>query len=297
VQDASKSATKAEDDSERNPRKKETVYRKVFRRAAQCLQTALEADGVLFADSLNGFHGDIQTTAESEHELEKELSRPHQRNSDLSEDSSEFNIRTYSSPGYKKGVGADCPADILAISEQPDQPTRSNDLNPTIGLPEIDEGFLRRLMDRHPISAMWYFTDTSMMQAKKGTLSEYEIQNEEEERLRTTFPKIRQLMFMTLHDPTSGKRLSACFVWRNRAYPVFTDVADLGSFKMFLHVVESEIGRLDTCAVAKQKETFVSSVSHELSRLFLDLNADMLTLQEPRFTVFWVLCNFWMNLA
>jgi hypothetical protein len=275
----------------------ETVYRAVFRRAAQCLQIALEADGVLFADGLTGFYGNDQAIAESEQELERELAHPPRKDSYVHGDDSEISTRTYTSPEFKKSVYSTHTTEILGISYHSDQSGRSSTSNPSNGLVGFDEEFLRRLMDRHPISAMWYFTNTHMMQVEEGVISEVDPQNDEERRLKSKFPKLRQLIFVPLYDPTSGKRLSACFVWRNRANPVFTDAADLGSLKMFLHVVESEIGRHDTTAAAKQRETFVSSVSHELSTLFRSFNPSKLMSQEPRFTVSWVQCSFWRNLV
>jgi hypothetical protein len=256
---------KAGKDDERDERTEETVYRKVFRRAAQCLQYALEADGVLFADGLIGFHGEIQPTAEPELELLGEFTRPPWKDSDACEENSQSNSRTYTSAEYLKGFHVDRPAEIFGIAGRSDELKLSPTSKSSVGLSEVDDGFLERLMDRHPAGAIWYFTDSSIMQVKEGKLSKVGLQ-EEMIRLRSTFPNIKQLMYVPLTDPTSAKRLCACFVWRNQTSPVFTGAADLGSLKVFLHVVESEIGRYDTAAVAKQKETFVSSVSHELSK-------------------------------
>jgi hypothetical protein len=275
----------------------EVVYRKVFRRAAQCLHAALDADGVLFADGLNGFHGDVQIAAESYSELEKELERPPRKNSVQPEVQEDFNSRTYTSPNFKRDIYVDHPAEILWNTDQSSKRKSSDDSQPDIRHSRIDEGFLLRMMDLHPTSAMWYFTDTSVMKVKDGTLSESQLQHEDEEKLRSTFPNIRQLIFMTLHDHTSGKRLSACFLWRNRAFPVFSGTADLGSLELFLHLVESEIGRQDTAAAAKQKDTFVSSVSHELSMSILDPNDRVITSQGLHSTASWVLCNFLRNQA
>ncbi|KAJ4372782.1 hypothetical protein N0V86_008148 [Didymella sp. IMI 355093] len=100
-------------------------------------------------------------------------------------------------------------------------------------------------------------------QPNNETLVEIDLK-EEERRLTTTFKDIRQLIFKPLTDPTSLKRLGACFAWRMKPIPVFTDAVDLSSMKAFIHVVESELARHDASHVAKQKETFVSSVSHEL---------------------------------
>lgn len=262
------SKTKLEEDDERSERNegiRETVYRKVFRKAAQCLQHALDADGVMFADGLVGLHGEIQPTAESELELVREFAQPPRRPSDGCEDSFQSNSRTFTSAEYRKGVYTDNPAEIFGMSGSSDQLNLSPISNSSPGLSGVDDGFLERLMDRHPTGAIWYFTETCILQAKDGTLFKGDFQ-EEMSRLRSTFPSIKQLMYVPLNDPTSSKRLCACFAWRNEASPVFTSAVDLGSVKVFSRVVESEIGRYDTAAVAKQKETFVSSVSHELSK-------------------------------
>jgi hypothetical protein len=272
----------------------ETIYRKVFRRAAQCLQTALDADGVLFADGLNGFHGDTQVAAETHQELEKELEVPLRRNSGQSDGEDELNTRTYTSPHFRRDVRIDKPAEILWVIDQCGQkrPSDDDDSKPNVRHSEINEGFLSRLMGCHPTGAMWYFTDTSMMQVREGALVESQLSDEDERKLRSTFPNIRQLIFTTLHDHTTGKRLSACFLWRNRTNPLFSETADLSALELFTHVIESEIGRHDTAAAAKQKDTFVSSVSHELSMSSIDSIDLLLTLQGPHFTVSWVRCSF-----
>jgi hypothetical protein len=297
VPDFNNSTKEARNSSKGSTENEGTVYRKVFRRAAQCLHAALDADGVLFADGLNGFHGDVQIAAESHTELERELEGPPRKNSVQPDVQGDYSSRTYTSPNFKRDIYVDHPAEILWDTDESNKRKSSDDSQPAVRHSRIDEGFLLRMMDLHPTSAMWYFTDTSVMKVKDGTLSESELQHEDEEKLRSTFPNIRQLIFMTLHDHTSGKRLSACFIWRNRAYPVFSGTADLGSLELFLHLVESEIGRQDTAAAAKQKDTFVSSVSHELSMSILDSNDRVITSQGLHSTVSWVLCNSLRNQA
>ncbi|KAJ4339160.1 hypothetical protein N0V95_007845 [Ascochyta clinopodiicola] len=146
--------------------------------------------------------------------------------------------RIYTSAEYLKGVYIERPAEILGISGSIDVLKTVQVSGSTVGLPDIDEGFLQRLMDRHPTGAVWHYSSPEFMQVKDETLP--------------------------LTDPTSLKRLGACFAWRTKSVPLFTDVVDLKSLKAFLHVVESEIARYDAALAAKQKESFVSSVSHEL---------------------------------
>ena len=318
AKDARSLTAKRGQDDERGPPKGETTYRKVFRRAAECLRAALKADGVLFIDGLIGFHGDVQPVAEPEQELEREIARPpadddkaaqneHATTSeraDVPEDA--FNphdpdppgthSRIYTSAEYLKGMYVERPAEILGISGSDDVLKMVRVSESTVGLPEIDEGFLQRMMDRHPKGAVWHTSNERFMQVKDETLVDIDLK-EEALRLATTFKGVRQLVFKPLTDPTSLKRIGACFAWRTSPIPLFTDAVDLGSLKAFLHVVESEVARYDASSLAKQKETFVSSVSHELSLYPSLLMTQLLkVLQEPLFTASSVRFSFWTNL-
>ncbi|KAJ4990847.1 sensor histidine kinase response [Stagonosporopsis vannaccii] len=252
----------------------ETTYRKVFRRAAECLRSALEADGVLFVDGLLGFHGDVQPVAEPEQELYRELARPSVVGGNDVESSSETHnhqatgsplthSRLYTSAEYLKGVYVERPAEILGLAGSCEDLRMTHVSKSTLGLPDIDEGFLQRLMDRHPNGAVWYSFNSKFTQVEDEVLVEIDLE-EEAHRLGSTFENVQQVIFKPLTDPASRKRLGACIVWRKQSIPVFTDIVDLGSVKAFMQVVESEIARCDASHVAKQKETFVSSVSHEL---------------------------------
>jgi hypothetical protein len=286
AQNARSLTAKRGKDDERGLPKGETTYRKVFRRAAQCLRTALQADGVLFVDGLIGFHGDAQPAAEPEQELEREIARPTgsegtpaQENAVSTTDQNgveedQFDphgpdppgthSRVYTSAEFLRGVYGSRPSEILGLSGSDHVLKRSRISESTIGLSEIDEGFLQRLMDRHPKGVVWYRSQSRLMEVQDGTLVEIDLA-EEAQRLMTTFEQVSQLMFKPLTDPSSLKRLGGCFAWRTASLPLFTDAVDLGSLKAFLHIVESEFARFDAASAAKQKETFVSSVSHELS--------------------------------
>ena len=318
ARDARSLTAKRVKDDERGLPKGETTYRKIFRRAAECLHSALEADGVLFMDGIIGFHGDIQPVAEPEQELEREIARPfvhHNKSAqekslskndrtDLPEDTFKphdadppgTNSRIYTSPEYLKGIYVERPAEVLGISGSDDALKLVRVSQSTLGLLDIDEGFLQRLMDRHPHGAMWHSSKSGFMQVKNETLVEIDLQ-EEVRRLTSTFENVKQLVFKPLTDPTSHKRLGACFAWRTKSIPLFTDAADLGSLKAFLHVVESEIARYDASLLVKQKETFVSSVSHELSSFpYLPRYQLLIAVQEHLSTESLVQFNFSTNL-
>jgi hypothetical protein len=291
----------ANEDSNRSDSQGETTYRKIFRRAAECLQEGLQVDGVLFTDGLIGYHGVVQPMAESEEELEREMIQRPQRGhfpeeiigddpflpdddrplSDAPLPQQEqscgtqgANTRTYTSPEYRRGVYIERSAEVLGMSTRnPGLGPESRNLNKTtLGLAKLNEEQLQQLMDSHPDGNVWYFHDTTGIcyLLRNDTLVEDE-SLEEMRYLTSTFPGVRQLIFQPLTDPVTLKRLAGCFAWSTRTFPVFTDTTDLPSLRGFCHILESEISRIDASAAAKQKEAFVSSVSHELSTPSLPL--------------------------
>jgi hypothetical protein len=278
--------------------KGETTYRKVFRRAAKCLQEGLQVDGVMFSDGLIGFHGSVQPVTEPEQELEHEVEeRPHRKPDDWGVAShtspcrerqdrgkerakntsapqpkiSGEVTRVFTSTEYQKAVHVDRPAEILSIH------TRKRELAPatmilsesTLGMVEVDEGYLQRLMNQYPKGNVWYFPDdtNTIYSVKDDTLSKNNSQ-EETRRLSSSFPGLKQLIFRPLTDPVSLKRLAGCFIWSMQTWPILTDSVELFALKGFLHIVQAEISRIDTVAAMKQKHTFLSTISHELSKLF-----------------------------
>ncbi|KAL5371379.1 hypothetical protein DPSP01_014307 [Paraphaeosphaeria sporulosa] len=272
----------------------ETTHRYVFRRAAECLQAGLQVDGVLFSDGLIGFHGSVQPVVGLEQKVEHEMEhRPHQKPDDSgvashSSRSRERQARAkkhaknnpttqakfsgeatsvFTSAKYQRGVHVDRPAEILGIhtGKRELAPAMTTISESTLGMAEVDEGYLRRLMDRHPEGSVWYFPDgiTTSYLVKDDTLSEDDSQ-EETRRLSSSFPGIKQLIFQPLIGSVRLKRLAGCFIWSMQTWPILTDSVDLFALKGSLHIMQAEISRIDTVAAMKQKETFVSSISHEL---------------------------------
>lgn len=128
----------------------ETPYRRVFRRAAEFLRTALDADGVLFADGLIGFHGTLQPAAESEQELEREMVQADKEKvsqADAKQTHQDTHSRKFPSTDYRKDVKTKDPAEILGIAIHPDsvKPTFQQLSESTLGLDSVDEGFLQYL--------------------------------------------------------------------------------------------------------------------------------------------------------
>ncbi|CAG5158433.1 uncharacterized protein ALTATR162_LOCUS5077 [Alternaria atra] len=294
IHEARAITAQANEDSKRSNGQGETTYRKIFRRAAECLQEALQVDGVLFTDGLVGYHGVVQPMVEVEEELEREMvQRPRRErfpeesigddpffpeygrpppDAPLRQQGNSGGVqgattRTYTSPEYLRGIYVERPAEILGMS------TRNSGLAPerkflnetTLGQVKLDEGHLQLLMDSCPDGNVWYFHDTTDIcyLLRNDILVENE-SLEETQHLISNFPGVRQIIFHPLTDPVSLKRLAGCLAWSTRSLPVLSDTTDLPSLRGFLHVLESEISRIDASAAVKQKEAFISSISHEL---------------------------------
>ncbi|KAF9691942.1 hypothetical protein EKO04_009812 [Ascochyta lentis] len=283
----------AKKDSQRSNSRGETTYRKMFRGAAECLREALQLDGVLFNDGLTGQHGGVQPIPEGENELEHEMvQRPRRErfpeetighdpffpkdgssssDTPLHQQSREARLQpttmTYKSTEYRSGVNTKRHAEILGLSIRgPDGAPKSKPLSKTtLGLVQLEEGHLQMLMNRYPEGNVWYIHhDTDVCYSLRNDVLVEEEPLQETKNLISTFPGARQIIFQPLKDPVSEKRLAGCFAWSMTMSPAFTDTTDLPSLRGFLHVLESEVSRIDMAAALKQQEAFVSSVSHEL---------------------------------
>ncbi|PVH95005.1 hypothetical protein DM02DRAFT_660550 [Periconia macrospinosa] len=259
-----------------------TTYRKIFRKAAECLQEALQADGVMFSDGLLGYHGDVQPVTEGAEELEDEISRlstdkpktkteqsqsgvPNYQQSQ-SGDAQFTGSRVYTSPEFKRGLRVESPAEMLGLSTRnpPSAPKMEEKDRNDMRITELHIGQLPLMMDKYPKGVVWYIDDTTgkCFTVKDDLLEEDDSQ--ESHNLISIFPGVLQLIFQPLTDPVSLKRMASCFVWSKQPYPVYSDTIELPALRGFLHTIEAEVSRNDAAAAAKQKELFVSSVSHEL---------------------------------
>jgi signal transduction histidine kinase len=265
----------------------ETPYRKIFRRAAEQLQTSLNVDGVVFVDGFVGFHGELLPTGEPEQELERELvqspklalsprkeieeentfTKPEARiaTSTSSQEENTAAHRNFTSAEFQAEILKKRPAEILGMSvSQVNNLPRTEMLSKsTKGLIAVDEGFLQIFLERYADGRIWYFDNGRPFYFENDVLVE-DGPNSNAAQAAGAFPGIKQLIFAPLTDLTTLKRLAGCFAWTTQPFPVFTDVVDLVPYKAFLHAIEAEISRLDSFLALKQRESFVSSVSHEL---------------------------------
>ncbi|KAF2746137.1 hypothetical protein M011DRAFT_527274 [Sporormia fimetaria CBS 119925] len=276
-----KIADEVKGDKKRHHKEGEATYRKIFTRAAEFLRDALQIDGVLFTDGLVGFHGTVQTTAETVQELQhSSFGKPTELEGNQSQSgptkrsetdastrrSSVLASRIYSSPEYIRGVHSKFPAEILGMSVDDKGlfPICVEVMKGTSGLAHMHARNVEQLMASDPSGNLWYIhgAQNTCYSTKSGTL--VEDLSQDTQCLISNFPGVRQIYLLHLCCPTGSRRLASCIAWTRRLAPVFT--ADTGLFATggFLHVLESEVARVDAAAALKQKEALVSSVSHEL---------------------------------
>lgn len=270
----------------------ESTYRKIFGRAAECLREALQVDGVLFTNGVLGHHGAVQVVRELDDHLNEELESqttaiqdrvddkptsekggPQKLHSGPQGHSDEggSRTRTYTSAEYMRGIHVERPAEILGIStsDQGEEPETSQIGPAALGLPHIDECHVLMLMETYPDGVVWYVhgATSTFYRVEDDTLVKVDALEDTRgfKGFITNFEGVCQVIFQPLTDPVTLKRLAGCFAWTTQPFPVFTDTTDLPTLRGFLHILESESSRLDASMAVKQKEAFVSSVSHELS--------------------------------
>ncbi|KAK4542797.1 hypothetical protein LTR36_006173 [Oleoguttula mirabilis] len=267
----SQSAQQANRDAGSDDVRGETTYRKTFRRAAACLRTSLEVEGVLFLDGFVGFHGGVMAAGEPEQELQCEMDQitkeKQTEGNTTGDETPHEDTRVFISADYRKDINTSSRAEILGYSVQHEQlmPPTEWLSERTKGLAHMDEGFLQLFLERYPEGRTWYFDEAgnpfrfdgdALVPAADGF--------GDADRIALSLPKARHVLFSPLTDPAPLKHLAGCFAWTSQVQPVFTDGTVLCPFKAFLHTVVAEISRLDTVAAVEQQASFVSSVSHEL---------------------------------
>lgn len=105
-------------------------------------------------------------------------------------------------------------------------------------------------------------------------------------RLRSVMANARTIAFYPLRDDASGRWRSGLFVWSISPLRIFDEQEDLTYLSSFGHSLMAELSRLETLAADKAKETFISSISHELRSPLHGVLAGVEFLQETDLSIF-----------
>lgn len=87
---------------------------------------------------------------------------------------------------------------------------------------------------------------------------------DDENYLRSVFPKARSLVLFPLWDPHRDRWFATAFIWSSDPMRVFTSGQELSYLAAFSNSVMAEIARLDMKLADAAKADFISSISHEL---------------------------------
>jgi len=154
---------------------------------------------------------------------------------------------------------------------------------PPIG-PEIhmSESILRHLLRIYPHGQIFNLDDESLdapvnspsgggdMEVSDGfpftisRKSESMRSMDDENYLRSVFPKARSLALYPLWDAHRDRWFASAFIWSSDPTRVFTNEQDLSYLAAFSNSAMAEVARLDMKLADSAKADFISSISHEL---------------------------------
>ncbi|KAJ4354761.1 hypothetical protein N0V95_003534 [Ascochyta clinopodiicola] len=87
---------------------------------------------------------------------------------------------------------------------------------------------------------------------------------DDENFLRSTFPKAKSLVLYPLWDSHRDRWYASAVIWSSDPMRVFTSEQELSFLAAFSNSVMAEVARLDTKLADAAKADFISSISHEL---------------------------------
>lgn len=87
---------------------------------------------------------------------------------------------------------------------------------------------------------------------------------DDENYLRSIFPRARSLVLYPLWDPHRDRWFASAIIWSSDPMRVFTSEQELSYLAAFSNSVMAEVARLDTKMADAAKADFISSISHEL---------------------------------
>lgn len=138
---------------------------------------------------------------------------------------------------------------------------------------KMTERLLRSLLKRFPFGRIFNFDDRGSspqrsLDEDNGGLSDTKsikkLRPGEDKMMRKLFPGIRSLIVMPMYDVHRQRNFAGTFVWTTDQSRVFSSEQALTYLAAFSDSVMAEVGRIEAKIGERTKETFISSVSHEL---------------------------------
>ncbi|PSN69984.1 hypothetical protein BS50DRAFT_618935 [Corynespora cassiicola Philippines] len=233
-------------------------FRDMFSRAASILRVASDLDGVLILDA--------SAVSRDENRLNGSLPQNYSENSQDTRSSSDGEQsgtpRTFGAP--QSHTTRAC--QILGAASQAG-----------MGPNQFYELILRKLLQKFPEGEVFNFDtngeiitsgDDSESASSEGWLqrrsSSFGYARGVAEAIHVALPGSRSVAFVPFWDFERSRWFAGCLCWSNRADRILSRQHDLPIFKVFSHSIMYELGQLDSKAASQAKQTFLSSISHEL---------------------------------
>lgn len=161
---------------------------------------------------------------------------------------------------------------------------------------DFAETYLQHLVRRHPHGHVFNFGESgglvssgdadSMSSGSDQAAAKLRDKRGYGRRLRLVMADARTIAFYPLRDDASGRWRSGLFVWSTSPFRVFDEQEDLTYLSAFGHSLMAELSRVETLAADRAKETFISSISHELRSPLHGILAGAEFLQDTKLSQF-----------
>ena len=255
------------------------VSMKTYARASNLMREALAAHGVAFVDISSISSAPNRRDSSDQQTSTNENSQTHDSSETERSDSVSDNRTTCKVHGCSLHQEEECGEDGFAT-----------------GRLDFPRTYLEHLLKRYPHGHVFNFGESgglvssgdgdSMSSGSDHAATKVRDKRGYGRRLRSVMANARTIAFYPLRDDASGRWRSGLFVWSISPLRIFDEQEDLTYLSAFGHSLMAELSRIETLAADKAKETFISSISHELRSPLHGVLASVEFLQETKLSAF-----------
>jgi signal transduction histidine kinase/CheY-like chemotaxis protein len=172
---------------------------------------------------------------------------------------------------HRNPIDSNIPAPVLALSTTDDALPYHAACTTSCPAANLDKVFLHQLVLRYPQGRLWSFNRDGSLSTSDDEQStrtprkhKNKLRASETSKLNIYFPDACQIMFVPLWNATTLRWFAGCFCWTPQPTRVFSRAVDLSSIFGFASSIMIEHSRVESVIANRQKEDFISSISHEL---------------------------------
>lgn len=242
-------------------------------RAAELVQTAVGADGVLFLDaSVSGFGELVNNPMLNVDPDHVDATASSTEGSEGTQSDAEGSVKA----AVESELTGEEACAVLGASYAASHSSQQRASSPPHG--DASRKLLHSLLRRYKRGYIWHFSqDGEDSSASESYSSSGNYSNSSKSRKRRQpndaamgreieqiIPGVRSLILLGLWDPTRDKWYAGCIVWSCSPMRVFSNEGEMNYLAAFCDVIMARIGRLEVELANKAKSDFISSISHEL---------------------------------